>query len=168
MQTCGLPLLPEDQVRVVGYPLTMWFHCLDGPACPEQRRSGDQNHSFAGCAREIAGRRVYGPDRLLALWRGHWGIEKRLHWVRPLTLMKTALKFKLGSAPQIKASLRNLTINMIRLAGETQYCSCLPLMRRPLVTSVSVDRRLSPIIERPCLKFPEYDTDCQTAIMKPV
>ena len=27
MQTCGLPLLPEDQVRVFGYQATLRFHC---------------------------------------------------------------------------------------------------------------------------------------------
>ena len=27
MQTCGLPLLPEDQVRVLGYQATLRFHC---------------------------------------------------------------------------------------------------------------------------------------------
>ena len=27
MQTCGLPLLPQDQVRVLGYQATLRFHC---------------------------------------------------------------------------------------------------------------------------------------------
>ena len=27
MQTCGLPLLPEDQVRVFGYQATLCFRC---------------------------------------------------------------------------------------------------------------------------------------------
>ena len=26
MQTCGLPLLPDDQVRVLGYQATLCFH----------------------------------------------------------------------------------------------------------------------------------------------
>ena len=34
-----------------------------------------------------------GPDRLLALWRGHWGIENRVHWYGTLLLMKTALRY---------------------------------------------------------------------------
>ena len=35
-----------------------------------------------------------GPDRLLALWRGHWGIENRVHWYGTLPLMKTAPMMK--------------------------------------------------------------------------
>ena len=27
VQTCGLPLLPEDQARVLGYQATLCFHC---------------------------------------------------------------------------------------------------------------------------------------------
>ena len=25
------------------------------------------------------------PAHLLALWRGHWGIENKLHWIRDVT-----------------------------------------------------------------------------------
>ena len=31
------------------------------------------------------------PHRLLARWRGHWGIENRIHWVRDVTLRDVAL-----------------------------------------------------------------------------
>ena len=65
------------------------------------------------------------PERLLALWRGHWGIENRLHWVRDVTFDEDRSQIRTGSAPQIMAALRNLTISMIRLAGETNSAAAL-------------------------------------------
>ena len=65
------------------------------------------------------------PERLLALWRGHWGIENRLHWVRDVTFDEDRSQIRTGSAPQIMAALRNLTISMIRLAGETNIAAAL-------------------------------------------
>ena len=45
--------------------------------------------------------------RLLALWRGHWGIENRVHWVRDVTFDEDRSQVRTGSAPQIMAALRN-------------------------------------------------------------
>ena len=77
-----------------------------------------------------------GPDRLLALWRGHWGIENRVHWVRDVTLDEDRSQVRTGSAPQIMAALRNLTISVIRLAGENNIaaalCRCAIHPSRPL------------------------------------
>ena len=65
------------------------------------------------------------PQRLLALWRGHWGIENRVHWVRDVTFDEDRSQVRTGSAPQIMAALRNLTISVIRLAGETNIAAAL-------------------------------------------
>ena len=32
------------------------------------------------------------PHRLLARWRGHWGIENRIHWVQDVALRDVALR----------------------------------------------------------------------------
>ena len=65
------------------------------------------------------------PQRLLALWRGHWGIENRVHWVRDVTFDEDRSQVRTGSAPQIMAALRNLTISALRLAGETNIATAL-------------------------------------------
>ena len=65
------------------------------------------------------------PQRLLALWRGHWGIENRVHWVRDVTFDEDRSQVRTGSAPQIMAALRNLTISVIRLAGEANIAAAL-------------------------------------------
>jgi predicted transposase YbfD/YdcC len=57
------------------------------------------------------------PARLLALNRGHWGIENRLHYVRDVTFEEDASRIRTGNAPRIMASIRNLIISLFRLAG---------------------------------------------------
>lgn len=57
------------------------------------------------------------PARLAVLVRGHWEIENRLHWVRDTTFAEDASHIRTGSGPQVMASLRNLTIGLLRLTG---------------------------------------------------
>ena len=65
------------------------------------------------------------PHRLLALWRGHWGIENRLHWVRGMTLDEDRSQVRTGAAPQVMAALRNMTISLLRLAQEKNIAAAL-------------------------------------------
>jgi predicted transposase YbfD/YdcC len=65
------------------------------------------------------------PQRLLTLWRGHWGIENRLHWVRDVTFDEDRSAIRTGAAPQIMAALRNTVISMLRLAGSTNIAATL-------------------------------------------
>ena len=58
-----------------------------------------------------------GPAELLAIWRGHWAIENRLHHVRDVTLGEDASRVRTGAAPQVMAALRNVTIALLRRAG---------------------------------------------------
>ena len=46
--------------------------------------------------------------RLLEIWRGHWGIENRLHWVRDVVFGEDRSQVRTESAPQLLAALRNL------------------------------------------------------------
>jgi len=57
------------------------------------------------------------PGRLLALSRGHWTIENRLHWVRDVTFDEDHSRVRTGAGAQVMASLRNLAISLLRLAG---------------------------------------------------
>lgn len=57
------------------------------------------------------------PRRLLALNRGHWGIENRVFWVRDVTFDEDRCQVRSGSAPQVVAALRNLAISLLRGAG---------------------------------------------------
>ena len=57
------------------------------------------------------------PATLLALWRGHWAIENRLHYVRDVTFGEDASQIRSGAAPEVMAALRNVTLALLRRAG---------------------------------------------------
>lgn len=70
---------------------------------------------------------VYGitslaPERasaaqLLRLWREHWHVENRLHWVRDVTFDEDRSQVRAGRAPQVMAAFRNVAISLLRLCG---------------------------------------------------
>jgi predicted transposase YbfD/YdcC len=55
-------------------------------------------------------------SRLLALTRGHWGIENGLHYKRDVTLGEDASRVRREAAPQVMAALRN---SIVHLLGST-------------------------------------------------
>lgn len=56
-----------------------------------------------------------GPERLLALNRGHWEIENRVHWVRDVTFGEDHSQIRKGAGPRMMATLRNLALSLVRL-----------------------------------------------------
>lgn len=57
------------------------------------------------------------PERLLTLNRGHWGIENRNHYVRDVTFDEDRSQIRSKFGPRIMATLRNLSISLLRLSG---------------------------------------------------
>lgn len=57
---------------------------------------------------------VSSPDQLECLWRGHWTIENRVHYVRDVSMGEDAGQAHLGSTPQAMAALRNAVLNLFR------------------------------------------------------
>ena len=55
-----------------------------------------------------------GPSQLLALNRGHWGIENRLHWVRDVTFDEDRSQVRKNHGPQVLAAIRNFIIGLLR------------------------------------------------------
>lgn len=56
---------------------------------------------------------------VLAVVRQHWSIENSSHYVRDVTLQEDASQIRTGSAPRVMATLRNLSIGVMRLGGES-------------------------------------------------
>lgn len=52
--------------------------------------------------------------RLLALNRGHWGIENNLHGVRDNTLGEDACRVRSDDAPQVLAATRNALVQLLQ------------------------------------------------------
>ena len=66
-----------------------------------------------------------GAHRLLQILRQHWDIENRVHWVRDVTFDEDRSQIRTGAAPQVMASLRNLTTTLVRWAGHSNVAAAL-------------------------------------------
>lgn len=55
--------------------------------------------------------------QLLQLWREHWHIENKLHYVRDVTLGEDRAQVRIGHVPQVMAAFRNVTIALFHLCG---------------------------------------------------
>jgi predicted transposase YbfD/YdcC len=72
------------------------------------------------------------PAQLAGIIRGHWAIEDRLHWVRDMDFDEDRSQVHTASGPRVMASLRNLVITMLRLAGADSIAAALRYhARRP-------------------------------------
>jgi predicted transposase YbfD/YdcC len=57
------------------------------------------------------------PAEVEQLWRGHWTIENRVHYIRDVTFGEDAGQVRAGSAPQALAALRNALLSLLRALG---------------------------------------------------
>lgn len=63
------------------------------------------------------------PDRLLALKRGHWAIENRLHRRKDVTFGEDASLIHAGQGPTVMALLRDAAISLLHLHGVRQVAA---------------------------------------------
>jgi hypothetical protein len=54
---------------------------------------------------------------LLRLWRGHWSIETRLHWVHDVLFDEDRSGATVGHVPQMLAALHTTAIGLLRAHG---------------------------------------------------
>ena len=72
-----------------------------------------------------------GPAELGTHVRGHWGIENKVHWVRDFTFDEDRHQLRATASPaRALATLRNLTISLLRLAGVTNIARALRWVAR--------------------------------------
>ena len=62
---------------------------------------------------------------LEGLWRGHWGIENKVHYVRDETMGEDRGQMRCGQAAQAMAALRNGILSLLRSQGVTQIADAL-------------------------------------------
>ena len=73
-----------------------------------------------------------GPAQLERIWRGHWTIENRLHYVRDETFGEDRCQVHSGSGAQALAAIRNAVVSLLRfhcwsdLAAATRCCAAHP------------------------------------------
>lgn len=80
--------------------------------------------------------RKAAPAQLLDFNRNHWSIENKVHWVRDVTFDEDRSRVRKNAGPQVMASLRNLAISVLRMAGAKNVAealrSCSWNRQRPL------------------------------------
>ena len=95
-------------------------------------RTGELRFCETVLALTSAPTELCAPAALLKASRDHWAIENGLHWVRDATMGEDASKVRSGSAPRALATMRNLVISVLRLAGATNIAQGLrSIGRRP-------------------------------------
>ena len=73
--------------------------------------------------------REAAPEHLAGYVRRHWSIENKIHWVRDVTLREDASQVRKGLKFRIMATLRNLTIGLLRQAGYTRIAATIRKIR---------------------------------------
>jgi predicted transposase YbfD/YdcC len=72
------------------------------------------------------------PAELAAIIRGHWMIEDRLHWIRDMDFDEDRSQVRTARGPRVMATLRNLALTLLRLAGHASIAAALRYhARRP-------------------------------------
>lgn len=97
--------------------------------------SGKSHHETAYGVTSLAPGKA-GPARLLALNRDYWCIENSLHYVRDVTFDEDRCRIRKHAGARVMASLRNLAISLLRLAGVVNIAqgvrACARHPQRPL------------------------------------
>ena len=65
------------------------------------------------------------PAELAAIIRGHWAIEDRLHWIRDMDYDEDRSQVRTASGPRVMATMRNLALTILRLAGYASIAAAL-------------------------------------------
>ena len=132
VRVCWALADPEQNADVgsSGTHGTPWPH-LRQICCVERHRLQVRRGQIIASEREV---RYYvtslAPEQadakaLLALTRGHWGIENRLHYVRDVTFDEDRSRMRVGAVAQTFAACRNLAISLLRSAGAGSIAAAL-------------------------------------------
>lgn len=81
-----------------------------------QKRTGETRREIAYAITSLSVERATA-QQLLQLWREHWHIENKLHWVRDVTFDEDRSQVRAGRIPQVMAALRNVAISLLRVCG---------------------------------------------------
>ena len=81
-----------------------------------KKATGETRREVAYAITSLSAERATAPQ-LLKMWKEHWHIENKLHWVRDVTLDEDRSQVRAGRIPQVMAALRNVAISLLRVCG---------------------------------------------------
>jgi len=82
--------------------------------------------------------REASPAHIAGYVRGHWTIENKVHWVRDVTLREDSSRVRTGPRPRIMATLRNLTIGLIRQGGYTKIAATIRKIKHDTALLIAI------------------------------
>jgi predicted transposase YbfD/YdcC len=101
----------------VGQVLRRTYHAID-------LATGQVRHEVTYGVSSLPARTT-SAAQMAGLWRAHWSIENRVHYVRDVTLGEDAGQAWVGSTPQALAALRNALLSLLRATGWTNIADAL-------------------------------------------
>ncbi|HYE72785.1 MAG TPA: ISAs1 family transposase [Blastocatellia bacterium] len=103
-----------------------------------EKKTGQTRQEIAHAICSVSRARATAAE-LLALWRGQWTIENRLHWVRDVTFDEDRSQVRTQRIPQVMAALRNTAIALLRLQGEANIAAaCRRYAARPALAFAAI------------------------------
>jgi predicted transposase YbfD/YdcC len=107
-----------------------------------EKRTGKTRSEVAHAITSL-GRERATARQLLEVWRSHWHIENRLHWVRDVTFDEDRSQVRAGHVPQVMATLRNIAISLLRISGAANIAAaCRRYAAQPDLALAAVGIRL--------------------------
>jgi predicted transposase YbfD/YdcC len=86
------------------------------------KRTGETRVEVAYAVTSLAPERATAAQ-VLRVWREHWHIENKVHWVRDVTFDEDRSTVRAGKIPQVMAALRNAVIGLHRALGATNIAA---------------------------------------------
>lgn len=106
--------IPDELAAELGFPSARQFVAVERERADLADRMTSMETSYYVTDLRPA---QAGPAELACYIRGHWGIENRSHFVRDRVFDEDRSQVRVGGAPQVLATLRNLAISILRLNG---------------------------------------------------
>jgi len=94
------------------FPYVAQVACVEREICHVNRKETTIERVYLISSQS---RTQASAQQLLALNRGHWGIENCLHYVRDMAYDEDRCRARTGNSPRTLACLRNFAISVLRL-----------------------------------------------------
>lgn len=108
-----------------------------------EKRTGKTREQLVYGITSLAPQRASAAE-LLKLWREHWHIENKLHYVRDVTFDEDRSQVRTTHIPQVMATLRNVAIAVLRWGGAANIAAaCRRYAAQPALAlaAVGISRR---------------------------
>jgi predicted transposase YbfD/YdcC len=106
----------------VDFPFCGQVACIERHT--EEIKTGEKRSETVYLITSLSPRKA-SPKQLLELNRGHWSIENKSHYVRDVTFDEDRSQIRTNTGPRMMATLRNLAISLLRLAGHANIAAAI-------------------------------------------